>query len=94
MFRAIIALTVATIFFISGCSSNFTKQRKRSSQYSQKDKGKNERRITQNKRYQNKIQKKIIKNVETNTKTIKKNYNKKESITKILFHYQKNQIKP
>ena len=40
MFRAIIALTVATIFFISGCSSNLTKQRKRSSQYSQKDKGK------------------------------------------------------
>ena len=94
MLRAIIALTVATIFFISGCSSNFTKQRKRSPQYSQKDKGKNERRITQNKRYKNKTQKKNIKNVEKDTKTIKKNHNKKEPITKVLLHYQKNQIKP
>jgi hypothetical protein len=81
--RAIIALTVATIFFISGCSSNFTKQRKRSSQYSQKDKGKIERRITQNKRYKNKIQKKNYKKRRKKIKTIKKKYNKKESITKV-----------
>ena len=60
MFRAIIALTVATIFFISGCSSNLTKQRKRSSQYSQKDKGKIERRLAQYKRYKNKNYKKKL----------------------------------
>ena len=72
MFRAIIALTVATIFFISGCSSNLTKQRKRSSQYSQKDKGKIERRITKNKRYKNKIQKKIYKKRRKKNKNYKK----------------------
>ena len=82
MLRAIIALTVASIFFISGCSSNFTKQRKRSSQYSQKDKGKNERRITQNKRYQNKTQKKNYKKRRNKYKNYKKKLHQKRIYNK------------
>ncbi len=41
-----------------------------------------------------KHKKKNKKRVEKDTKTIKKNHNKKETITKVLLHYQKNQIKP
>jgi len=80
--RAITALTVATIFFISGCSSNFTKQRKRSSQYSQKDKEKIERRITQNKRYKNKTQKKKHKKRREKYKNYKKKSQQKRIYSK------------
>ena len=82
MLRAIIALTVASIFFISGCSSSFTKQRKRSPQYSQKDKGKNERRITQNKRYKNKTQKKKYKKRRKRYKNYKKKSQQKRTYNK------------
>jgi len=80
--RTIIALTVATIFFISGCSSSLTKQRKRSSQYSQKDKGKIERRITKNKRYKNKIQKQKYKKRRIRNKNYKKKSQQKRIYNK------------
>ena len=89
MLRAIIALTVATIFFISGCSSNLTKQRKRSFQYSQKDKGKIERRITQNKRYKNKNQKKNYKKRRNKNKNYKKKSQQKRIYNKSLIPLSK-----
>ena len=93
MLRAILALTVASIFFISGCSSNFTKQRKRSSQYSQKDKGKNERRITQNKRYQNKTKKKNYKKRRNKYKNYKKKLQQKRIYNKNFIPLSKKQNK-